>query len=121
MAGRRLLCRADIGAREEALFFAQAKATRATLVPAQTDLAISTKRRDIARLLQIPGPTYIFGIHEPSRRVFVRSVHKGVPLKAITCISLYYELTSHNLQILHEEVRVYWATNSHKPESSKFT
>jgi hypothetical protein len=102
-------------------FFAQAKATRATLGPAQTNLAISTKKRDIERLLQIPGPTYIFGIHEPSKRVFVRSVHKGVAPKAINRIYLSYELTSNNLRLLHEEVRGYWATNRHKPESSNFT
>lgn len=101
-------------------FFAQAKATRSTLVPAQTDLAISTKKKDIERLLQIPGPTYIFGIHEPSRRVFVRSVHAGVPAKAITRIPFSHELTTNNLRILHDEVRGYWATNDHKPESSQF-
>jgi hypothetical protein len=88
---------------------------------AQTNLAISTKKRDIERLLQIPGPTYIFGIHEPSKRVFVRSVHKGVAPKAINRIYLSYELTSNNLRLLHEEVRGYWATNRHKPESSNFT
>ena len=101
-------------------FFAQAKATRTSLVPSQTDLTISTKKKDIERLLQIPGPTYIFGIHEPSKRVFVRSVHAGVPVKAITRIPFIYELTSNNLRILYDEVRGYWANNSHKPESSNF-
>ena len=62
-------------------FFAQAKATRATLIPAKTDLTISTKKKDIEHLLQIPGPTYIFVIHEPSKRVFVRSVQCRRPGK----------------------------------------
>jgi hypothetical protein len=101
-------------------FFAQAKATRAHLAPAQTELAISTKKKDIERLLRIPGPTYIFGIHEPSKRVFVRSVHSGVPARAITRIPFSYELTSNNLRILHGEIRDYWAANSHKPTSSNF-
>jgi len=101
-------------------FFAQAKATRKPLVPGQTDLAISTKKKDIEHLLRIPGPTYLFGIHEPSRRAFVRSVHQGVPPRAITRIPLSHELTSRNLRILHDEVLEYWTTRSQKPDSSRF-
>ncbi len=81
-------------------------------------LAISTKRRDIDRLLQLPGPTYIFGIHEPTKRVFVRSVHVGVT--TVSRIPVAYELTSPNLQKLHAEVRDYWTTTAHKPITSEF-
>ena len=107
--------------RKRLYFFAQAKSTSAALVSSQTDLIISTKKKDIERLLFIPGPTYLFGIHEPSKRVFVRSVHQGVPVQAITRIPLDYELTSGNLQILHDEVREYWTANTHKPNSSSFS
>ena len=102
-------------------FFAQAKATGARLGPGQTHLPISTRKKDIARLLQIPGPTYVFGIHEPSRRVFVHSVHRGIPARAITRIPVVHELTSSNLRLLHDEVRGFWATSAFKPESSNFT
>jgi len=98
-------------------FFAQAKATTANL---SHGLRISTKKRDIQRLLQIPGPTYIFGIHEPSGRVFVRSVHDGTPEKAITRIPISNELTNTKLRTLHKEVREFWATDNHKPSSSAF-
>jgi Domain of unknown function (DUF4365) len=101
-------------------FFAQAKATSSPLLSTATSLTISTKKKDVARLLLIPGPTYIFGVHEPSKRVFVRSVHTGVPSKSITTIPFAYELTSGNLQALHEEVRNYWANHDHKPKSSVF-
>jgi hypothetical protein len=99
-------------------FLAQAKATTSALTA--TCLNISTKKRDIDRLLRIPGPTYLLGVHEPTRRVFVRSVHTGIPVKAITRIPLLYELTSMNLQTLHREVRDYWATTGYKPTSSVF-
>lgn len=99
-------------------FFAQAKATRTALT--STDLHISTKKADIDHLLRIPGPTYLFGIHEPTKRVFVRSVHTGVPSKAITRISVAHELTSANLQVLHDEVQDFWAANANKPNSSRF-
>lgn len=102
-------------------FFGQVKSTRATLLPTATELPISTKKKDIKRLLQIPGPTYIFGVHEPSSRVFIRSVHNGTPPKAITKISLSYELTNHNLQKLQDEVKAYWSTRTHKPITSVFS
>ena len=101
-------------------FFGQVKATTSSLAKQSRNLSISTKKKDIERLLRIPGPTYIFGVHEPSKRVFVRSVHAGIPVKAITQIPLMYELTSLNLQKLHDEVRKYWSTINHKPISSVF-
>ncbi len=47
-------------------FFCQAKATTATIPVGSTSLVISSKKKDIERLLEIPGPTYILGVHEPS-------------------------------------------------------
>ncbi|MBD1903741.1 hypothetical protein NDI44_28055 [Trichocoleus sp. DQ-A3] len=106
-------------------FFAQVKTTTSALHTLH--LEISSKRKDIERLLEIPGPTYILGVHEPSSRVFAISVHTGVAVKAITKIPLAYELTnpnlqtSPNLQKLHDEVRTYWSTTNHKPTTSVFT
>jgi hypothetical protein len=99
-------------------FLAQVKATTSALTA--SCLNISTKKRDIDRLLRIPGPTYLLGVHEPTKRTFVRSVHTGIPVKAITRIPLSYELTGANLQTLHREVRDYWAATGHKPTSSAF-
>lgn len=99
-------------------FFGQVKATTSALTK---NLSISTKKKDIERLLQIPGPTYILGVHEPSKRVFVRSVHTGIPLKAVTRIPVSYELTGANLRKLHDEVRKFWSAFGHKPVSSVFS
>lgn len=101
-------------------FFGQVKATTSVLNATSTHLSISSKRKDIERLLLIPGPTYILGVHEPSQRVFVRSVHTGIAAKAITQIPLTHELTSTSLKKLHDEVRDYWATTGHKPTQSIF-
>jgi hypothetical protein len=101
-------------------FFVQAKSTVSALTAQSTHLNVTTKKADIVRLLRIPGPTYILGVHEPSKRVFVRSVHTGTPKKAITRIPLSYELTSSKLQSLHDEVRAFWQSTSHKPTSSEF-
>jgi hypothetical protein len=102
-------------------FFAQAKSTTSTLTGLSKHLSVSTKKKDIDRLLRIPGPTYILGVHEMSRRVFVRSVHAGMPVEAITKIPISHELTGANLRALHDEVRDYWITNSHKPTGSIFS
>jgi hypothetical protein len=101
-------------------FFAQAKSTGKILSKQSGALRISTKKRDIQRLLRIPGPTYIFGIHEPTQRVFVRSVHRGTPARAMTRIPVRYELNSENLKLLHNEVRAYWRLQGHKPSTSAF-
>jgi len=101
-------------------FFGQVKATTSKLTAQSKTLCISTKKEDIEHLLQVPGPTYIFGVHEPSKKVYVRSVHFGVPIKAIKNIPLAYELNSVTLQKLHDEVRDYWASTDHKPTSSVF-
>ncbi len=102
-------------------FFVQIKATQSELSNRSTNLSVSTKKSDIRRLLRIPGPTYIIGVHEPSKRVFIRSVHTGVPEKAITRIPVAYELSSANLRTLHNEVRDFWSSTSHKPTTSQFT
>ncbi|HEU0054580.1 MAG TPA: hypothetical protein VFQ39_15440, partial [Longimicrobium sp.] len=59
--------------------------------------------------------------HEPSQRVFVRSVHAGVPIQAVTRIPVAHELTSTNLAALHGEVKEFWASNDHKPMASVFS
>jgi hypothetical protein len=101
-------------------FLVQVKATTAKLQQNATVLPIHSKKTDISRLLQIPGPTYILGVHEPSRRVFAKSVHSGVAVKAVTGIQFTHELTTANLRVLYNEVRDYWRTTGHKPVHSAF-
>jgi Domain of unknown function (DUF4365) len=102
-------------------FFVQTKATRSQITAQSTNLNVTTKKKDIQQLLRIPGPTYIIGVHEPSKRTFIRSVHAGLPKQAITRISLSHELTSANLRILHTEVKDFWKNSAHKPTASHFS
>jgi hypothetical protein len=87
-------------------FFGQAKATTGKISPKAKVLRISSKKRDIERLQKIPAPTYLFGIHEPSKRVFVRCIHAKTPLKAITSIPLKNQLTMANLQTNNIRIRM---------------
>jgi hypothetical protein len=101
-------------------FFAQARATASSLNVASDHLSVTVRKAEVDRLLRIPGPTYILGVHEPSKRVFVRSVHEGVPVRAITRIPLSHELTGANLLALHREVREFWFATKIKPSASVF-
>ena len=109
----------DVRARRP-YFLVQTKTTSAKLKLHDTSLKISSTKHDVHRLLQIPGPTYILGVHEPSGRVFAKSVHKGIDPVAITRIQLRNELTSSNLRRLYDEVRHYWQLTQHKPSTSVF-
>lgn len=101
-------------------FLGQAKSSSRALGGRARVLSISTKARDIQRLLQIPAPTYIFGVHEPTQRVFVRSVHSG-GANSINSIPLTHVLNSANLQQLHDEVVLHWqAQTAAKPTNSAF-
>lgn len=101
-------------------FLGQAKATAKPLPKKARVVRISSTKHDIERLQKIPAPTYIFGIHEPTKRVFVRCVHAGTPLKAITSIPLKNQLTATNLQTLHDEIVAHWVANTSKPTQSAF-
>jgi Ni,Fe-hydrogenase I large subunit len=101
-------------------FFGQAKATTGKLTKRSKVLKISSDLDDVERLRKIPAPTYIFGIHEPSKRVFARCVHASTPSKAITSIPLANELTLAKLQTLHDEIVSHWTKNTSKPTSSAF-
>lgn len=101
-------------------FLIQSKCTSANLPAQATALRISSTMNDIDRLLRIPGPTYILGVHEPSRRVFAKSVHTGIAVRGITRIEISHELTAANLRRLYDEVRTYWRSTGHKPHQSVF-
>ena len=99
-------------------FFGQAKATVTHL---GAHLKINVKKADVGKLLRIPGPTYIFGIHEPSERVFVRAVHSRTPRRGITRIPIANELTADNLRVLRDEVKEFWDGIAYKPKESVFS
>lgn len=100
-------------------FFAQVRATRAS--PNSKSLKVDVRKKDVARLLKIPGPTYVFGVHEPTQKVFVRSIHLGMASYSVGSIPLQHELTSDKLVLLQDEVRALWESTAHKPSTSVFT
>lgn len=102
-------------------FFAQIKTTQADFTSSGKLIVNNVNANVVQKLLQIPAPTYIFGVHEPSRRVFIRSIHLGTQKKAITRIPPEYELSLDNLIHLRDEVLNFWQSSICKPDHSKFS
>ena len=102
-------------------FLIQAKSTGQALADNADALTISATANDVVRLRRLPGPTYVFGVHEPSRRVFAKAVHGGTPAEPIIRVEVAYELTPANLRRLYDEVVSYWRGTTIKPSSSVFS
>lgn len=98
-------------------FFVQVKTTRKLI--SERGLSIQINKQNCENLFKITAPTYLAGVHEPTKRVFILSVNTQLS-KGIYYIPLKYELTSENLQILHQEVCDFWKTYSYKPSTSYF-
>ena len=81
------------------------------------EVRLTNKKRK--RLAGLPGPTYLAGVHEPSKRCYIRSIN-GSTKTGITSISLANELNSANLQVLFNEVKKFWAAKAYKPQQSAF-
>ncbi|MFN0056086.1 MAG: hypothetical protein ACKV0T_28400 [Planctomycetales bacterium] len=99
------------------VFFVQVKATANPLSATSIEVRLSQTRR--LRLGELPGPTYLVGVHEPSKRCFIRSIDLS-PQTGVASIPLAYELNAANLRALFDEVKDFWATTKYKPQHSAF-
>src|SRR5262245_10445272 len=57
-------------------FFAQVKSTTNKLKTNATTIKISADRKKCELLFNLPGPTYIVGVHEPTEKAYIVSVHQ---------------------------------------------
>jgi hypothetical protein len=100
-------------------FFIQAKATTAGYLQNPRRLRVRLTRRDEARLVRIPAPTYLVGIDETNNRAYIRSVHTRAN-SAVSSLRASYPLTIRNLHRLYQEVLEFWRHNASKPTRSVF-
>jgi hypothetical protein len=98
-------------------FLAQVRTTRDPFPHNAQSLDVSLPP---GRHRHFPGPTYLAGVHEPSRRAFILAITSGAP-HGVYQIPVQYELTPANLLVLYNEVRDFWATLPHKPQASHFS
>jgi hypothetical protein len=99
------------------IFFVQVKSTSAAIADNRLKVALPPKKK--RRLVCVPGPTYLVGVHEPMKRAFIRAVydqsHQGVFEIPVT-----HELTPVNLRVLYDEVKAFWKLQNIKPQQSAF-
>ncbi|MEB3312456.1 MAG: DUF4365 domain-containing protein [Snowella sp.] len=100
-------------------FFVQIKSTQNDINNKTKKLSIRLTKEQRENLFKMTAPTYLVGIHEPTQRAFIRSVHTK-PTQGIYQISLKYELTPNNLKVLHQEVYDFWKNTVYKPFTSAF-
>lgn len=100
--------------------FIQVKSTAQPLSATSSDIEVSLPKRKCVSLFMVPGPTYLVGVHEPSRRAFILSVHSR-PGQGVHRIPLKNELTPQNLQLLYNEVQEFWKNHPLKPFQSVFS
>lgn len=98
-------------------FFVQVKTTQ-SLVKKEV-LEVRVSQIDCENLFKITAPTYLAGVHEPSKRVFILALNK-LPSQGVYSIPLEYELTPKNLKILYKEIKEFWQTCFRKPSTSYF-
>jgi hypothetical protein len=99
------------------IFFAQVKSTVAAIAVGQVHVALPPKKR--RALARIPGPTYLVGVQEPMKRVFIRAVNDQAR-PGVYAIPVTHELTPANLQVLYDEVKAFWQQHDSKPQQSAF-
>jgi hypothetical protein len=99
------------------IFFAQVKSTVAANAVGQVHAALPPKKR--RTLARIPGPTYLVGVQEPTKRVFIRAVNDQAAA-GVYAIPVTHELTPPNLQVLYDEVKAFWQQQDFKPRQSAF-
>lgn len=98
-------------------FLAQVKSTAADI--AGESLSIQAPKVKCVNLYRIPGPTYLVGVHEPTSRAFIMSLHT-TPQHGVYNIPLRFELHPDNLRLLHQEVADFWRGHPNKPGGSHF-
>ncbi len=99
--------------------FVQVKSTAQPLSAGSHDIEISLGKVKCLSLFMVPGPTYLVGVHEPTRRAFILAIHSR-PNRGIYRIPLKNELTSENLRLLYNEVAEFWKKHPLKPLTSAF-
>lgn len=105
------------GGKKRPFFFVQVKSRTAKATG--KFFTVQIKGRDYDRMLKIPAPTYLVGVDEPSKKVYIRSVHApGVP--SLGRIPKKYILNDQNLMRLRDEVVQFWSRPDAKPKASVF-
>jgi hypothetical protein len=97
----------------------QIKTPMTGLQPGQTELRLTSPKRDVLRLSKNPMPAYLLGVCHDTKRVFVRAIPKNLR-RGINSIPTTHELTEPNVKVLHDEIEAFWASQPPANINSNF-
>ncbi len=98
-------------------FFVQAKATTQGFTKRPRNLRIQVSEEDVRRLVAYPAPTYIIGIDAAREEGFIIAAITGGP-RRVSSLSTRHPLNQATLQLLYDEVLLFWQTNGASFSSS---
>jgi hypothetical protein len=98
-------------------FFVQVKSTSAAIANNYVKVELPPMKKRL--LIRVPGPTYLVGVQEPTKRAFILAVTDDSN-QGVYSIPVTHELTPSNLRILYDEVSAFWSQQTVKPQQSAF-
>jgi Domain of unknown function (DUF4365) len=102
-----------------AYFFVQVKTTVKGVRAQSTTLSVKVKKRDVDRMVNYPGPTYIVGIDEVNEQAYIVSANLTVKAD-LPSIPISHPLDRANLAKLWKEVDDYWTSRDMTLKISNF-
>lgn len=100
-------------------FLAQVKTTRDGITSRSKRLNVEVKQDHVRKMVRCPFPTYILGVDEIGKMVYVASIHGNLD-GGIRSMPTTYPLDAANLQRLWNEVDAYWRTLDASKKTSAF-
>lgn len=102
----------DLNIAEMAHFYVQVKATirKYSGKGSKRKLNVNVSKKDIRKLKNNPGPTYVVGVDVIDEKVYIVPILKGGPSK-IRGLPIRRELDCATIRLLWDEVRDYWKEN----------
>jgi hypothetical protein len=100
-------------------FLCQVKGTRTA--PKNDRLSIKLSKKDKLWLLSLHVPTYLIGVHTPTKKSYIVSIHPEMgKKKGLGSMTTAYPFTTKNRILLKNEVLEFWKAHGKKPLVSHF-
>jgi hypothetical protein len=94
--------------------FVQVKTTQQDLISLESRLPVRLSREQVRALARYPAPTYLAGIHEPTKQGWLLAV-TGQAERALSSMPTDFPINADTRQTLFDEVVRFWEENTPSP------
>jgi len=107
----------------DATFFVQVKATKRGYSGkgANQKLKVTVKKKDIAKLKLVSGPTYVAGIDIEAEVGFLYAITRQTPDKTLSSIPCSHPINCSLIPALWKEIAAYWKRRNMLAKKSLFS